>query len=86
MRILPHPSSVSAGILFRIMKKDSVTQKQVTMAADEFAENLKVVLGKKESRGEVSMKTFYWHYGIINSLRNDIVYIYLLLLLVHDVP
>ena len=56
------------------------------MAADEFAENLKVVLGKKESRGEVSMKTFYWHYGIINSLRNDIVYIYLLLLLVHDVP
>ena len=41
--------SIPAGrILFRIMKKVSVTQKQVTMAADEFAKNLKVVLGKKE--------------------------------------
>ena len=48
----------AAGILFRIMKKDNVTQKQITMSADEFAENLKIVLGKKESRGEVSMEDF----------------------------
>ena len=48
----------AAGILFRIMKQDNVTQKLITMSALEFAENLKVVLGKKESRGEVSMEDF----------------------------
>ena len=46
----------AAGIFFRIMKKYSVTQKLVTMTANEFTENLKAVLGKKESRGDVSME------------------------------
>ena len=44
----------AAGILFRIMNTDPVTKKRKTLTAIEFAENLKVVLGKQNSRSEVS--------------------------------
>ena len=48
----------AAGILFRIMKTDELTKKRRTLTAKEFAANLNVVLGKKNSRGEVSMDDF----------------------------
>ena len=53
----------AAGILFRIMKVDS-NGKRRTLTADEFAENLKIVLGKQNTRSEVTMDDFklaLWH-------------------------
>ena len=48
----------AAGILFRIMKTDEVTKKRRTLTAQEFAANLTNVLGKQNSRGEVTMDDF----------------------------
>ena len=48
----------AAALLFRIMKTDSQTNKRRTLTAAEFAANLSIVLGKKNSRGQVSMEDF----------------------------
>ena len=48
----------AAGKLFRIMKTDPNTKKGRDLTAKEFSENLKVVLGKQNSRSEVTFDDF----------------------------
>ena len=53
----------AATVLFRIMKNDG-NGKRRTLTSEEFAENLKVVLGKKNDKCDVTMDDFklaLWH-------------------------
>ena len=51
-------------LLFKIMKIDPTNEKRRTLSAMEFAENLKIVLGKQNAKSDVSMDDFklaLWH-------------------------
>ena len=52
----------AAAVLFRIMKIDD--GKRRTLTPEEFAENLKVILGKQNDKSDVSLEDFklaLWH-------------------------